>query len=79
MLLDVVPMCYDVWVPKYFDGHQLLQLLQLVYEVLMCCDEVDHVELEYYDELALGCYGVLAHEGPRYCDEGDDLVHGPQV
>ena len=72
MLLDVVPMCYDVWVPKYFDVHQLLQLLQLVYEVLMCCDEVDHVELEYYDELALECYGVLAHEGPRYCDEVDD-------
>ena len=62
-------MCYDVWVPKYFDVHQLLQLLQLVYEVLMCCDEVDHVELEYYDELAQGSYGVLVHGGPKYCDE----------
>ena len=79
MLMDVVPMCYDVWVPKYFDDHQLLQLLQLVYVVLMCCDEVDHLELECYDELALGCCGVLAHEGPRYCDEWDDLVHGLQV
>ena len=77
MLLDVVPMCYDVWVPKYFDG--IWRLPVSLDEVPMCCDEVDHVELEYYDELALGCYGVLAHEGPRYCDEGDDLVHGPQV
>ena len=49
-------------------------------EVPMCCDEADHVELEYYDELAQGSYGelvhegpmyydVLGHEGPKYCDE----------
>ena len=70
-------MSLDEGVPKYSDG--IWRLPVSLDEVPMCCDEVDHVELEYYDELALGCYGVLAHEGPRYCDEGDDLVHGPQV
>ena len=66
---DEVPMCYDEGVPMYFDVPQLLQLPRLVDEVSVCCDEVDHVELEYYDELAQGSYGVLGHEGPKYYDE----------
>ena len=71
-------MCYDEGVPKYFDG--IWRLPVSLDEVPMCCDEVDHVELEYYDVLAQGSYGVLVHEepmyygvlghgGPKYCDE----------
>ena len=60
-------MSLDEGVPKYSDG--IWRLPVSLDEVPMCCDEVDHVELEYYDELAQGSYGVLVHGGPKYCDE----------